>query len=73
MAFILILFLAIIVTFIFIYFKQKTLRHKIITSIIVIVLGILLFYVIVIALWNSSTNPAETRLRDREATEQNLH
>ena len=73
MAFTLILFLAIIITFIFIYFKQKTLRYKIITSVMVVVLAILLFYVIVIALWNSSTDPAESRLQDRETTEQNSH
>jgi len=58
MAFTLIPFLAIIITFIFIYFKQKTLRYKIITSVLVVVVAMVLFYLIVIALWNSSTNPA---------------
>ena len=73
MALTLIPFLAIIVTFIFIYFKQKTLRYKIITSVLVVVLAIFLFYIVVIALWNSSSNPAESRLQDREATNQNSH
>jgi len=73
MAFTLILFLAIIVTFIFIYFKQKTFRYKIITSVMVVLLAILLFYILVIVLWNSSSNPAETRLRDRATTEQDTH
>ena len=73
MVFTFLLFLAIIITFIFIYFKQKTLRYKIITSVMVVVVAMVLFYVIVIALWNSSTNPAETRFIDRDATEHNSH
>jgi len=58
MVFTFLLFLAVIVTFIFIHFRQKTLLYKIITSVLVVVVAIVLFYVIVIALWNSSTNPA---------------
>ena len=73
MVFTFLLFLAVIVTFIFTYFRQKTLRYKIITSVIMVAVAIILFYVIVIALWNSSTDPAESRLQDREATNQNSH
>jgi uncharacterized membrane-anchored protein len=73
MAFTLLIFLALLNAFIFIYFKQKTLRYKILTSVMVCVLAILLFYIVVIFLWNSSTDPAESRLQDREATILNSH
>jgi hypothetical protein len=73
MAFTLLIFLALLNAFIFIYFKQKTLRYKILTSVMVCVLAILLFYIVVIVLWNSSTDPAESRLQDREATILNTH
>jgi hypothetical protein len=68
MAFTLLIFLALLNAFIFIYFRQKTLRYKIFTSIIACILAILLFYIVVIFLWSASENPAESRLQDREAT-----
>jgi len=62
MAFTLLSILAFIIAFILIYFKQKTLRYKIITSVMVTLLAILLFYIVVILLWNVSENPSEERL-----------
>jgi uncharacterized membrane-anchored protein len=68
MAFTLLIFLALLNAFIFIYFKQKTLQYKILTSIIACVLAILLFYIVVIFLWRASENPAEERLLQSTTT-----
>jgi len=70
MAFTLLPFLALIIAFIFIYFKQKTLQYKIITSVLVVILAIVLYYIVVIFLWNTSGNPAEKRLLERATTEE---
>ena len=68
MAFTLLIFLALLNAFIFIYFKQKTLRYKILISIIACVLATLLFYIVVIFLWRTSENPAEERLLQSTTT-----
>lgn len=61
MVFTLLLFIGIVVAFVFIYFKQKTLQYKVITSVFIALLAIILFYVVVIVLWNSAEDPARER------------
>ena len=65
MALILLFLLAAIVAYIFLGLEHKSLRYKIITSAIVIITGIALFYLLVIVLWNSSHSPAEERLKEK--------